>query len=322
MKKSVAHLPKRTQEELAVLTGLIRKYVPSCCMIILYGNYARGKYVLWDEKIEFGVRTVYQSDYDVLVVTPKASGTKTIGLLRGPVTQSYRRAMEGRRHATPQFITESVAAINENLDQRQFFFTDIIREGILIYDDGRHTLLRPRAVSYGEVLEIAESEFGRLYPDALKLLEGVTTYFLPREDYRNSAFMVHRACDRLYSAFLLVFTNYRPENPTLSELTGMTKRFSREVATVFPLNTEFERECYDLLNRACSEKPGGRVYSVTREQLGYMLGGAERLGETVQRLCTAQMLTYAELAAQLEKEQPVIIPEVFEEPEDLLPAEN
>ena len=57
MKKSIKHLPKRTQEELTVLLDLVCKSVDNCQMIILFGSYARGNYVLWDTKIEFGVRT-------------------------------------------------------------------------------------------------------------------------------------------------------------------------------------------------------------------------------------------------------------------------
>ena len=68
MKKSIKRLPKRTQEELTVLLDLVRKSIENCQMVILFGSYARGNYVLWDSNIEFGVHTSYQSDYDILVV--------------------------------------------------------------------------------------------------------------------------------------------------------------------------------------------------------------------------------------------------------------
>lgn len=50
MKWSIKHLPKRTQEELNVLMELIVHNVPWYNMIVLYGSYARGGYVLWDAK--------------------------------------------------------------------------------------------------------------------------------------------------------------------------------------------------------------------------------------------------------------------------------
>ena len=66
MKKSIKRLPKRTQEELTVLRDLVCKNIENCQMVILFGSYARGNYVLWDSNIEFGVHTSYQSDYDIL----------------------------------------------------------------------------------------------------------------------------------------------------------------------------------------------------------------------------------------------------------------
>ena len=62
MKKSIKHLPKRTQEELTVLLDLVCKSVDNCQMIILFGSYARGNYVLWDTKIEIGVMKVLGCD--------------------------------------------------------------------------------------------------------------------------------------------------------------------------------------------------------------------------------------------------------------------
>ena len=73
MKRSIKRLPKRSQEELNVLLDLIRHHVEYCQMVILYGSYARGNYVLWDSKVEFGVNTSYQSDYDILVVVSSST---------------------------------------------------------------------------------------------------------------------------------------------------------------------------------------------------------------------------------------------------------
>ena len=62
-------MPKRTQEELTVLQELILKHLLNVRMIILYGSYARGDYVIWDESYdEQGVLTYYQSDLDILVI--------------------------------------------------------------------------------------------------------------------------------------------------------------------------------------------------------------------------------------------------------------
>lgn len=75
--KSIKRLPKRTQEELAVLQELILKYLANVRMIILYGSYARGEHVIWDESCdERGVQTYYQSDLDLLVICDTGDAAK------------------------------------------------------------------------------------------------------------------------------------------------------------------------------------------------------------------------------------------------------
>ncbi len=78
MKKSIAYLPKRKQDDLRRLTEMIRKRLPEAELIVLYGSYARNEYVDYDERVEFGIPTSYRSDYDILVatsgITDKAAG--------------------------------------------------------------------------------------------------------------------------------------------------------------------------------------------------------------------------------------------------------
>ena len=69
MKNSIDFLPERKQRDLRELVHLIRDEVKDVVMVILYGSYARNTYVECDERRDFGVKTFYISDYDLLVVT-------------------------------------------------------------------------------------------------------------------------------------------------------------------------------------------------------------------------------------------------------------
>ena len=71
MKKSLAYLPENKQRDLRQLTEIIRREIVGCEMIILFGSYARNKYVDYDQRTEFGVRTYFMSDYDILILTEK-----------------------------------------------------------------------------------------------------------------------------------------------------------------------------------------------------------------------------------------------------------
>ena len=110
MKNSINFLPERKQNDLRELVGLIRDEVRDVVMIILYGSYAKKTYVECDERRDFGVKTYYTSDYDLLVVTKKR-----LGVREGTVaTRVNARFMDGRDNefqTRPQLINESISKL-------------------------------------------------------------------------------------------------------------------------------------------------------------------------------------------------------------------
>lgn len=294
MKKSIKRLPKCTQEELTVLLDLVCKSIGNCQMVILFGSYARGNYVLWDTNIEFGVHTSYQSDYDILLVV--TGQTKYVERKLNRITNQYHDLFAGRRHAFPQFVVEHINTVNRNLEISQYFFTDIVKEGIMLYNSGKHELAKPRKLSFREIRDIAQNEFDKLFPYACDFLTGVKDYFILKEKYNLSAFMLHQSCEKLYNTILMVFTNYRPKSHRLQDLGGMVKRFSMELVTVFPQNTDDEKECFDLLCRAYIEARYNKDYKITREQLEYLISRLEILKEMTERLCKEKIAEYNAMA--------------------------
>lgn len=297
MKRSIKHLPKRTQEELNFLLELITRHVSWCSMVVLYGSYARGGYVLWDERIEFGIHTSYQSDYDIMIVIARTNIKQVEDRLRTKVKPKFHAAFANRRHASPQFIVEYVDELNKALERSQYFFTDVVKEGIKLYDTKEFKLAKPRQLSFKEIKGIAEDEFGLFYPNATTFLRhGYSD--LTYKDYAVGSFELHQACERYYYAISLVFTNYRPKNHKLNELGASVKEYSRELSAVFPLNTDFEKHCFDLICRAYIEARYNKNFVVTREELVYMLERTEILKEVTMRICTEKIASYDILIQQ------------------------
>lgn len=131
---------------------------------------------------------------------------------------------------------------------------------------------------------------------ACDFLTGVKDYFILKEKYNLSAFMLHQSCEKLYNTILMVFTNYRPKSHRLQDLGGMVKRFSMELVTVFPQNTDDEKECFDLLCRAYIEARYNKDYKITREQLEYLISRLEILKEMTERLCKEKIAEYNAMA--------------------------
>ena len=69
MKTSLPQRSEHMAERLAAITDVIRELVgDDLIMIVLFGSYARGTWVL-DRYVEDGITYTYESDFDLLVVS-------------------------------------------------------------------------------------------------------------------------------------------------------------------------------------------------------------------------------------------------------------
>ena len=297
MKRSIKRLPKHTQEELNFLLELVVQKIRGCKMVILYGSYARGGYVLWDERNEFGTHTTFQSDYDILVVIEKGNIGYLERLLRDKITDKYEKEFKDRRYAPPQFIVETVEKVNKELRNGQYFFTDIVKEGIKIYDTKEFKLEKAQTLSYKEIKDIAVGEFNIFFPRANDYLRNGKDN-LNYEAYLAGSFLLHQVCEKLYNVISLVFTNYKPRTHDLKKLSARVKSYSRELSMVFPENTDFEKRCYDLICLAYIESRYNKDFVVTKKELKYMIERAEILKDITERICTEKIKSYDLLIEQ------------------------
>lgn len=166
-----------------------------------------------------------------------------------------------------------------------------MKEGIKIYDTKQYKPAKPRKLSFQEIKKFAEFEYGVHYQEGSSFLNH-GYYDFSDGTYKIGSFQVHQAYERFYNAITLVFINYRLKSHKLPELGAMVKGFSRELTHVFPLNTEFEIRCYDLLCRAYIEARYNRDFVVTKEELDYMLARTEVLKTITKRICKEQIASY------------------------------
>lgn len=163
MKKSINHLPKRRQDDIYYLVTQVVKKLPQTTMIILYGSYARGNYVEYGERIEFGIRTTYRSDYDILVVTDGVS-EKYADRILDSIDDKYYKDPD---YQTPvQFIHDDIEKLNSDLSEGRYFYTEVKRDGILLYDSGKHKLVRRRKLRYDEIKQQAEEYYQKKFQSA------------------------------------------------------------------------------------------------------------------------------------------------------------
>ena len=294
--KKIKHLEKESQEQLIVLVDLIETHVSGCAMIILFGSYAKRKAVIFDKRYEDdGLHTTYQSDFDIMIVLPRAaSESKMYGIerrLKGIVTSKYNNHFLRQLHAPPQFIVEAAGSLVKNLKQKNPFFTDIITEGIILFDNGEVVLPEAQELTFAEKKRLAEERFDKYIKFADGCLTAAYT-LLENELHNNSAFNLHQAAETYYRAIGLVYDNYSPKLHDLEIFIEKTKKYSRDLAMIFPKDTESNKNTFELL---CDAYIGARYslsYTVTKEELEYMIERIEILKTTSHKICIERIAYY------------------------------
>ncbi|MEL7422849.1 MAG: hypothetical protein AAFN81_07665 [Bacteroidota bacterium] len=100
-------------------------------MIILFGSYARGDFIVRDITYTDEGKRVYISDFDILVITKKPTQEKNMRL----ATEIERAIREREDIRTPiTLIIEDIIHVNARLEENRYFYADIKNEGIVLYN--------------------------------------------------------------------------------------------------------------------------------------------------------------------------------------------
>ncbi len=294
MKKSIAYLRKQKQEELNFLVDLIRKRIPHAEMIILYGSYARNKYVDYDEKIEFGKLQFYVSDYDILIVSSGVSDSSVGKVLDNIEAIYYKQAKDPDRQPPIQFINDDIKKLNKDLSEGRYFYTQVKEEGIILYDSGKFKLSRKRKLHYDEIKQQAEGYFNEKFESANNKFR-MAQLGINEMLYKNAIFMLHQACENYYYAIRLVYTQQNNKQHNLSKLSGSVKKYSEELMFVFPQNTLEENRLFNLIKAAYVNRRYDPDFLVTKEDIDALVPKVEMLRDITKRICEERIREYGEM---------------------------
>ena len=279
---SLDYLPEEKREEIKEICDLIVEEMHPA-MIILFGSYARDT---WAEEItrEEGINLEFKSDYDILVVTARdlnrSSNNKWINV---------QRKLGGRKFSTSvSVIQHSAGYINKELIAGGYFFTDVIREGKVIYDSGQVTLELPGNVDPAEVKKRAKEEFERWMESGTKFFK-TFNFSLTEGDLKIAAFLLHQATESFYTAVLLVFTGYKGKIHDIEELGKQVSRIRPEFAAVFPTDTKDNLERFHKLKRAYIDARYKKEYNITKEDLEYLSERVGVLRGLVEKVCEGRL---------------------------------
>lgn len=290
MNSTMEFLPERKQADLRELVSLIREEIPDTVMVILYGSYARGTYVECDERRDFGVKTYYISDYDLLVVTNRRLGNRESTATKR-IAERFMQGKDAEFQTRPQIITESIAKLNHALSEGRYFYVEIVNGGIVLYDSGKHELAAPRSLDFCEIKEMAQEYYAVKYPRAHRFLRYAQVAYND-EEYADCSFFLHQATEYFLKSIPLVYALYGYKEHELGYLLEKCKACTLELAAVFPQDTPEEKRLFELLQRAYVEARYNDTFEVTKADIDALRPKVELLGRIVEKICRERFAYY------------------------------
>jgi predicted nucleotidyltransferase/HEPN domain-containing protein len=274
MKTSIDHLPAHKQEELRAIVEILRAGAP-VEMLILFGSHARGD---WVEDPEEG----YFSDWDLLVVVERPKVAEDAVLWSRLGTEANAACKE----AAVALIAHDIKFVNREIRCGSYFFGDILREGVMLYNAGGLALATPKEATPTERVERAERNFLYWFESANGFLRLFDMAVRDGESlYKHAAFLLHQATERLYVTAALVFTGYKRKRHDLKKLDDDIAPLHPELSGALPRTDPEDARLFDLLRRGYIDARYVKSYRVTAEELSALGERVRRFAAVVERVC-------------------------------------
>ena len=180
VKTSLEHLPERKREQIQAIAEAIHSCAP-VEMIILFGSYARGD---WVDDVASG----YFSDFDIMVVVGSASAANDDELWSR--INARIRALAGNTPVT--LLVHELCQLNHEIKSGQYFYTDVVNEGVVLYNKNDIKLARPKTLTAEERYELALGNFEHWFQSASEFWRGAVHYAGRGLDC-HAAFLMHQA---------------------------------------------------------------------------------------------------------------------------------
>lgn len=290
MRTNIDHLPQVQQDELArVVQTLMAEFEQATSRatqpwrrdgkiykIILFGSYARDD---WVDEPENG----YQSDFDLLIVVSHRDLTEIADYWYVAEDKILRDDAIGR---PVNIIVHSIDEVNRALKRGEYFWVDIVRDGIALYELPQHELATPMPASPQDAIQMASEYFNEWLPAVDRSMATAETQSSRGSDVlgwrKDAAFTLHQATERAYACFLLVRTLYFPRSHNIRFLRSLAEDSEPRLIEAWARATKVDRRRFELLKRAYVEARYSASYEISREDIEALTACVRRLRDLVE----------------------------------------
>jgi predicted nucleotidyltransferase/HEPN domain-containing protein len=300
MRTDLDHLPEPQQQELDRVREILLEEFDKAVAhrtqahrregkvykIILFGSYARDD---WIDEPENG----YQSDFDLLVIVSHEDLTDIADYWYVAEDRIARDAAIGR---PVNLIVHSLDQVNSALARGEYFWVDIARDGIALYELPCHSLATPKPLTAADAYRMASEYFAEWVESACRFLLNANENS-DRGWSKEAAFLFHQATERFYICFLLVRTLYFPRSHNIKFLRSLAEDKEPRLVEAWPRATRQDRARFERLKRAYVEARYSANYQITADDLAWIGERIAVLQELVRAACEEQLAALERSAA-------------------------
>ena len=298
MRTDLDHLPAAKQREIERVKAIIfEEFEDALALaqhewkkkgkiekIILYGSYARGGWV--DEP---HTAKGYRSDFDILIIVNDKRLTDKVDYWLKLDNRLIRELAIDKTLRTPvNFIVHTLGEVNDGLAHGRYFFMDVAKDGIALYEADDRQLHVPKPKTPEQALAMAKEYFEEWFPASAGMLE-TAQFSLNQGRLRDTAFLMHQAAERLYHCVLLVCTFYTPHVHNLGFLRTQAERIDIRLVDAWPRQLRPDRTRFEKLKEAYVKARYSKHYRISEEELMWLGEQIEELGRVVHTICSERI---------------------------------
>lgn len=297
MRTDLDHLPAGKQRELervlqilfeefndvqALATG--KRKAARILKVILYGSYARGGWV--DEP---HTAKGYRSDFDLLIIVNRQDAADRVKYWAKAEDRLNQELGITKALRTPvNFIVHSLQEVNDGLAHGRYFFMDVAKDGMALYQADDTELHKPKPKTPEQALKMAKEYFEEWFPNTMKRFEGAR-FHIEKGYTKQAAFDLHQAAEGLYHCVLLVCTFYTPHVHNLGFLRTQAERIDMRLVDAWPRDLRADRAKFEKLKEAYVKARYSKHYRISDEELAWLGERIEELGRAVHAVCSERI---------------------------------
>ena len=302
MHTTLDHLPPARQAEFARIQEVILEELETriravgktrakryrLLKLVLFGSFAKGT---WFEDSRSG----RASDVDILAIVSHRALTEMSGFW-GEVEDRLFSDQLVKRDVS--IIVHTLQDLNRQLKDGQYFFSEIIQQGILLYEDGepdkngnpKNRLAKPAQPDAAKSYLSASEFYKRWKRSSEQALYLARVSVSKGEEWNNqSAFLLHQAAENAYRMFLLTTTHYAPGTHHLGKLRNIARTIDERIEGAWGPPQKPYKRYFELLRRAYVEARYSPAYETTQEILTWQADCIQQLIAIADELCNERI---------------------------------